>query len=79
MCPDLGRGFMDSNTPGLLRRDSGLSIAQAGKCLFCNPWSFASPCRGRRRRRRMSGRGLAVPLRWLLLHSLKCTKNKPAN
>ena len=74
MCPDLGRGFMDGNTPRGLRKGSGLSVARAGRCLFCSPGSFARSCGGRRGRR-----SLTTPLRWLLLHSLTCTRNKPTN
>ena len=40
MCPNLGRGFTNGNTPGWLRRGSGLSVTRAGRCLFCSPWSF---------------------------------------
>ena len=42
---------------------------------FCSLWSFVSPCGGRR----MGRRGLAMPLRWLLLRGLTCTGNKPTN
>ena len=78
MCPNLGRGFMDGNTLGWLRKGSSLSVARAGRCLFYSPWSFARPCRGRKGRR-MGKRSLTTPLRWLLLRGLTCTRNKPTN
>ena len=75
---DLGRGLMDGNTPGRLRRGSGLSVTRAGRCLFFSPWSFVRPCGGRRGKR-MGRRSLTTPLRWLLLRGLTCTRNKPTN
>ena len=44
MCLDLGRGFMDDNTPGRLRKGSSLSVTRAHRCLFYSSWPFAQPC-----------------------------------
>ena len=77
MCLDLGRGFMNGNTPRRLRRGLGLSVTRAGRCLFYSPWSFARPCGGRRGR--MDRRSLTTPLRWLLWCGLTCIGNKPTN
>ena len=78
MCLNLGRGFMDGNTLGWLRRGLGLSVARVGRCLFCSLWSFARSCKGRRGRR-MGSKSLTTPLRWLLLCGLTCTRNKLTN